>query len=146
MSTLDFARITSLEQLDGMLQDYIDTHNKTFHTGINERPIDRYMNTRGYIRVPKSREWLEESFYYRIVRRVRSDNVIKINTVEYDVPAQFTGLKVEVRYNPTVMDDAYIFYNGGRFPISRTDRVQNGSADRTNDALTLTYNAIGGSE
>lgn len=146
VSTLDFARITSLEQLDGMLQDYIDTHNKTFHTGINERPIDRYMNTRGYVRVPKSREWLEESFYYRIVRRVRSDNVIKINTVEYDVPAQFTGLKVEVRYNPTVMDDAYIFYNGGRFPISRTDRVQNGSADRTNDALTLTYNAIGGSE
>ena len=145
-STLDFAKITSLEQLDGMLQDYIDAHNRTFHTGINERPIDRYMNSRGYIRIPKSRGWLEESFYYRIIRKVRSDNVIKINTAEYDVPGQFTGMKVEVRYNPSAMEDAYIFYNGSRFPISMTDRVKNGSAGRDKDTLTLTYNALGGAE
>lgn len=141
VSTLDFSKIHSLDQLNELLKSYIETHNKTFHTGINERPIDRYMNTRGYIRIPKSRDWLEDSFYNRITRKVRSDNVVRINNTEYDVPSQFTGMNVEIRFNPTIMEDAYILYDGDRFPIKRTDRVENSSGDRHKDMLTLTYNA-----
>lgn len=146
VATLDFSKIHSLEQLNDLLQGYIETHNKTFHTGINGRPIDRYMDTRGYIRIPKSREWLEDAFYNRITRKVRSDNVVKINSTEYDVPGQFTGMNVEIRFNPTVMEDAYILYDGDRFPIRRTDRVENSSGNRHNDRLTLTYTAKEGDE
>ena len=109
--------------------------------GINEKPIDRYLNTRNFIRIPKSRDWLEESFYNRDERHVREDSVVTIDKTEYDVPPQFAGKWVEVRFNPTRMEDAYILYNGEKFPISRTDRVKNGSSHRNNRPVTITYHS-----
>ena len=133
--------IHSLEQFNNLLKDYIETHNKTFHTGINERPIDRYLATRSYIRIPKSREWLEEAFYNRDERKVREDSVIKINNDEYDVPAQFAGKWVEIRFNPSHMEDAYILYNGDRFPVTLTDRVKNGNSIRNSNPEVISYHA-----
>ena len=144
LSTLDIASIHSLEQFNSMLRDYITTHNRTFHSGINEMPIDRYLRTKNYIRIPRSREWLEECFYNRIFRKVRKDSVVKVNDTEYDVPAQFCGLSVEIRFNPSSMDDAYMLYNGERFPLILTDRVANSSTTRNNPPLTIDYSGKGG--
>ena len=141
LATLDISKIHSLEQFNSLLKDYIETHNNTFHSGINERPIDRSLNTRGYIRIPKSREWLDEAFYNREERKVREDSVIKINNEEYDVPAQFAGRWVEIRFNPSRMQDAYILYNGSRFPVTLTDRVKNGNTLRNTTPETISYHS-----
>lgn len=139
LATLDLSKIHSLEQFNDLLKEYIELHNKTFHTGINARPMDRYLKTRNYIRIPKSREWLEEAFYNRDERKVRADSVIKINNDEYDVPAQFAGCWVEVRFNPSHMEDAYILYNGEQFPITLTDRVKNGTSLRNSNPTVINY-------
>ena len=139
LSILDASKIHSLAQFNALLKDYIETHNKTFHKGINERPIDRYLKTRNYIRVPRSREWLDENFFNFMTRKVRSDSVITIDSVEYDVPAQFAGCWIEVRFNPARPEDAYMLYNGERFPIRRTDRIENGTTHRNSDPLTISY-------
>ena len=139
LSTLDASKIHSLAQFNALLKDYIETHNKTFHKGINERPIDRYLKTRNYIRVPRSREWLDENFFNFMTRKVRSDSVITIDSVEYDVPAQFAGCWIEVRFNPERPEDAYMLYNGERFPIRRTNRIENGTTHRNSDPLTISY-------
>ena len=141
IATLDMSQIHSLEQFNDLLSDYIETHNKTYHNGINERPIDRYLATKNYIRIPKSRDWLEEAFYNRDERKVREDSVIKIDNEEYDVPAQFAGKWVEIRFNPTHMKDAYILYNGTQFPITLTDRVKNGNTRRNSNQEVISYRA-----
>ena len=61
LSTLDISTIHSLDEFNLLLAYYIRQHNQTFHTGINELPMDRYLKTKNYIRIPKSREWLEEA-------------------------------------------------------------------------------------
>ena len=139
LSTLDISQIHSLDQFNALLKDYIEIHNKTFHTGINDKPVNRYLNTRGYIRVPKSREWLDEAFFNRDERHVRKDSVLTIDNTEYDTPPQFAGKWVEVRFNPTRMEDAYILYDGEKFPITKTDRVKNGTSHRNNRPLTINY-------
>ena len=144
LSTLDVSKIHSLEEFNALLSKYIKRHNQTFHTGINEAPMDRYLKTKNYIRIPQSREWLEEAFYNRISRRVRKDSVVKINETEYDVPAQFAGMNVELRYNPSQMEKAYLLYNGERFPIHQTDRVANSTLRRNNPPLTIDYSPEGG--
>ena len=137
LSTLDASKIHSLERFNALLDAYIETHNRTFHTGINERPVDRYLRTKNYIRIPRSREWLDECFYNFMTRKVREDCVITIDGAEYDVPARFAGCWVEVRFNPERPDDSYLLHNGGRFPIRRTDRVANGTASRNADPLAI---------
>ena len=105
--------------------------------------MDRYLRTKNYIRIPRSREWLDNAFYNRISRKVRKDSVVKINETEYDVPAQFTGMNVEIRYNPNHMEDAYLLYNGEHFPIHRTDRVANSTMRRNNPPVTIDYSGTG---
>ena len=81
------------------------------------------------------------SLYNRISRKVRKDSVVKIDDIEYDVPAQFTGMSVEIRYNPVCMENAFLLYNGERFPIHKTDRVANSTLHRNNPPLTIDYSA-----
>ena len=68
---------------------------------------------------------------------------MSIDSVSYDVPMQFISQKVEIRYVPSDMDTACIFYEGEKFPIRQTDRVANCHTKR-NNPLPIDYSKIGG--
>ncbi|MEY8335742.1 hypothetical protein AALB53_22070 [Lachnospiraceae bacterium 47-T17] len=65
------------------------SYNTTVHSGIGTTPMERYQQTRSSIRMPKSRQWLEECFLNRITRKANRDSTVSINRVSYDVPMQF---------------------------------------------------------
>jgi hypothetical protein len=52
-------------------------------------------------------------------------------------------MKVEIRYLPDRMEDAYIFYEGIHYPIRATDKVANGKAKR-NSLPSIDYSKQGG--
>jgi hypothetical protein len=68
----------------------------------------------------------------RVTRRVNLDSTISIDKVYYDVPMQFIRAKVEIRFLPDRMQDAYIFFEGRKYPIRKTNRVENGRTKRNN--------------
>ncbi len=123
--TLDLDSITSLAQFDGLLKDYMRTYNTSVHSGIGATPMERYQKTRSSIRMPKSREWLEECFLNRITRKVNRDSTVSIDKASYDVPMQFISSKVEIRFLPDDMSSAFIFYEGEHYPIRLTDKNGN---------------------
>ena len=86
------------------------------------------------MRLPRSREWLEESFLNRVTRKVRKDAT---------VPMQFISQKVEIRYLPDDMDSAFILYEGEHFPIRATDKNENCRTKRET-AIPVDYAKIGG--
>ena len=139
---LDISSIHSLAQFNGMLRDYIRAYNLSMHSGIGCRPFDRYQATKDAVHPAKSREWLDECFLNRVVRKVRKDSTVSIDSVSYDVPMQFISQKVEIRYVPSDMDTACIFYEGERFPIRQTDKVANCHTKR-NNPLPIDYSKIG---
>ena len=89
-----------------MLRDVIRSYNLSMHSGIGCRPFDRYQATKDTIHPVRSREWLDECFLNRVVRKVRKDSTVSIDSVSYDVPMQFISQKVEIRYVPSDMDTA----------------------------------------
>jgi transposase InsO family protein len=139
---LDISSIHSLAQFNDMLRDYIRAYNLSMHSGIGCRPFDRYQETKDAIHPARSREWLDECFLNRVVRKVRRDSTVSIDSVSYDVPMQFISQKVEIRYVPSDMDTACIFYEGERFPIRQTDKVANCHTKR-NNPLPIDYSKIG---
>jgi len=141
--TLDMSRIKTLEEFNNSLAGYIRKHNTTVHSAIKETPMDRFLRTREHITVPKSVEWLEENFYNRIMRKVKKDSCITIDGTLYDAPQQFIGTKVEVRYLPGRMEDAYILSEGKHYPIRLTDKVANSKIKR-NNMPTIDYSKCGG--
>jgi len=129
---LDLDQIGSLDEFNGLLREYIHKHNTTLHSAIKESPIDRFLRTREHIKKPKSEQWLDECFHNRITRKVNKDSCITIDGICYDAPQQFIGMKVEIRYIPGQMEDAYILYEGIHYQIPTTDKVANCRTKRNN--------------
>lgn len=132
LHALDTGQIQSLEEFNDLLSSYIHQHNTTVHSATKESPLDRFLRTKEHIRAPSSAQWLEESFNNRITRKVNNDSCITIDGVCYDAPQQFIRMKVEVRYLPGQMEDAYILYDGIHYPIPATDKAANSRTKRNN--------------
>jgi len=143
LNGLDISQIHSLAEFNELLQAYIYQHNTTVHSSLKETPLDRFLRTRDHIRLPKSQEWLDECFMNRISRKVNNDSCITIDKVCYDAPQQFIGMKVDIRFLPGHMDDAYILYDGIHYPIPRTDKVAN-SRTKRNNLPGIDYSRKGG--
>ena len=141
--TLDVASISSLAEFNSLLKDYMRSYNTTFHTGTGCTPFSRYQDTKSHSRTPQSREWLEECFLNRIARKVNKDSTVSINKMSFDVPMQFISMKVDIRYQPSDMDTAFILYEGMHFPLLRTDKNANCHTKR-NNAPTIDYSKLGG--
>jgi transposase InsO family protein len=141
---LDMDTITSLAQFNALLADYIRKHNTTIHSSTGQTPIDRFLSTKDSISSPRSSEWLSECFHNRMTRKVNNDACISIDSTSYDAPQQFIGMKVEVRFLPDSMDDAFILYDGKQYPIRTTDKVANSRTRRNNSTNSLDYSKRGG--
>ena len=69
----------------------------------------------------------------RITRKVNNDSTVSIDKIPYDVPMQFISARVEIRYLPDDMDAAYIYYENMKYPIRKTNKVENGKTKRKNN-------------
>ena len=107
--------------------------------------MERYQRGIAHVRIPKSKEWLDECFMNRVTRKVNLDATISIDSIYYDVPMQFIRSKVEIRYLPDSMQDAYIFFEGKKYPIRQTNRVENGRTKRSNQHA-IDYSKMGESK
>jgi hypothetical protein len=127
---IDIPQIQSLDEFNRMLSEYIRRHNTTIHSVTGQTPLERYLCTNERIRKPRSREWLEECFHNRVIRRVNRDATVHFDSTVYDAPMQFIGQKMEVRYLPGDTQSAYILYGNEHYPLRLTDRVANGKTKR----------------
>jgi len=136
---LDVSNINSLKEFNELLCDYIRKHNTTVHSAIKQTPMDRFILTKDRIKAPISVDWLDQCFHNRITRKVNNDSCISIDSVYYDAPQQFIGMKVEIRYLPGCMEDAYILYDGKQYPIYATDKAANARTKRNNNFPKIDY-------
>jgi len=142
LNSLDVEQIQSLAEFNELLTEYIFQYNTTEHSSIKETPLDRFLRTKDEIRTPKSQEWLDECFHNRVTRKVNNDSCISIDGVLYNAPQQFIGMKVDIRFLPSNMEDAYILYDGVHYPIPLTDKVAN-SRTKRNNLPTIDYSKKG---
>lgn len=133
--TIKTDEIHSLEQFNSMLKEYVRDYNTRKHSGTGVTPMYRFRATGDHIRKPESSDWLDDCFYNRISRKVRKDSTVSIDKVSYDVPMQFIGMTVDIRYIPGKMETAYILYEDTRSPIRKTDKVDNCHTKRNNPPL-----------
>lgn len=113
------------------------------HSGIGCTSFDRYQKSKDHVKRPLSREWLDACFLNRVSRRVRKDATISIDNVSYDVQMQFISQKVDIRYLPDGMENAFILFDGEHYPIRRTDKIENCRTKR-NNSTQIDYSRIGG--
>jgi len=142
LSGLDVAQVRSLDEFNRELTEVVRQHNLTVNSSTNQTPMDRFLTTRGNIRTPMSEQWLDECFMNRVMRKVKNDSTLSIETVQFDAPMQFMRQTVEVRFLPDRLSEAYIFDNGKHFPLKLTDKQANSRAKRESWP-TVDYSKVG---
>ena len=130
LNGLDIAQIRSLDEFNCELAEAVRQHNLTVNSSTGQTPMDRFLTTRGRIRLPKSEEWLSECFMNRVVRKVRNDATLSIQNMQFDAPMQFIRQTVEVRFLPDMFSEAYIFENEVHYPLKLTDKQANSKVKR----------------
>jgi transposase InsO family protein len=133
LNLLDWNSITSLEELNQKLQVYIETqYHQAIHSTIKSKPLDKYMEHIGRIRFIPSKQELDYIFLYRVTRKIKNDSTVSISNILFEVPAKYIGEQVQIRYDPSCLDKAYIFNDSGAcldavYPV---DRIANSRIPR----------------
>ncbi len=134
---LDLDQIHSLDEFEALLKDYIRTYNIGYHSGIGCAPFERYQATKEHIRLPRSREWLEECFLNRVTRKVRKDATVPIDCKSYDVPMQFISQKVESDTSPKTWTLRSSFMKGSISPSGSRIRMKTAAQNGRTVSLSI---------
>lgn len=92
-----------------------EEYHHAAHGGIGDlRPIDRYqISTREYPRKRVAEEVLDEFFLVTVERVVNKDCTFSLNSVYYEVPAQFIGRRVEIKFSQDHPSEVYLYDEHG---------------------------------
>jgi len=103
--------LASLDALNERFEHWLrEDYHLRRHGGIDCKPLDRYLAgaETTLIRRPGPEE-IDHAFMGRLVRCVRNDATIKVAGVFYEVPPEFIGARVDVRF-PVGRPDELILY------------------------------------
>ena len=106
-----------------------DYHHKQ-HTGIDQRPIDRYHASAGRVDVRRlTRAELDVIFLVRHERNVNNDATLSFGGKIYEVPSAYIRQRVEIRHPVDDKAELFLFDNGAR--IAKLKLVDVGENART---------------
>ena len=92
-----------------------DEYHHSYHHGIGTRPIDRYqLSVRNYPTKRIAEENLDELFLVSVERTVNKDSTLSFQGNIYEVPPQFIGQKVELKFPQGRPDEIYLYHKGIR--------------------------------
>lgn len=137
----------SLDELNIKLTSWINEYNRTLHSSLdndpndNHTPLDRYMYDmkdtepcRLSNKLPIEYDaWLEDVFLHETTRKVNGDSTVVVENISFDVPSQYIGIRVIIRYEPRKFQNVYLYDVAKKLPVPllRTDKVENSKTRRT---------------
>lgn len=141
LNVLNPDELTGIDDLNNRLNEYIRKHNTTVHSATGMEPATRYSLDVSMIKMPTSKEWLDDCFYNHVSRKVSNDATVRFDKTSYDVPMEFIGETVDIYYLPDDVSSAHIRHDSKRYDIKLTNKVENSKTKRNND-LTIRYGGI----
>ncbi len=94
-------QILTLDELNDRFAQWLheDYHHRQ-HAGINKmKPMDRLFASVEFTQIKRMSEVeLDHAFMGRLVRRVRNDSTVQVNSKFYEVPPEFIGSRCDLRF------------------------------------------------
>jgi len=133
MPLIDFKNIT-LDELNLRFTEWIENeYHKNRHSGIDDKPIDKYLNDLKQTQISRiSEAELKLMFYVSIKRRVKNDSTVSVNSDIYETPTKYIGRYIEIRYATDIPEDLFIFENDKSvYKLKKINPVENADVFHT---------------
>ncbi|MGL5718649.1 MAG: DDE-type integrase/transposase/recombinase [Paraclostridium sp.] len=138
---LDTSSFASIDELNESLNKYVESqYNSTVHSSIKAKPIDKFLSNHNELRLLSSQE-LNNSFLHRVIRKVKNDSTVSIDNKIYEVPTQYIGNKINIRYDPTNTEEAFVFSENGErlHKILEVNKIDNSKIKRGRKKDTVDF-------
>ena len=130
MNCTDWNTFQSLEDVNDSYHQYLDTeYNHGIHSSISMTPKERYLKDFDALRFVE-KTVIEEGFLHRITRKVTPTATVSLFNTAYEVPQQYIGHTIHLRYHPEDMSQIYI-YDGETtrrlhtaYPVKKLDNAK----------------------
>ena len=130
---LDSSSFASIDELNISLNKYVEgQYNSAYHSGIQDKPINKFLKGIEKLKLLSPSE-LRNTFLYRVSRKVKNDSTVSVDNQLYEVPSKYVGSTINIRYDPTSTEEAFIFsQNGERLErILRLNKIDNSKIKRS---------------
>lgn len=118
----------TLEELNEAFSIWLqDDYTHKLHTGINERPIDRYHSCFNHVNIRRpTKAQLDDIFLVRHERVVNNDSTISFKGNIYEVPTAYIRQRIDVRHPVDADQELYLYDKDIRVcRIKFVDKKQN---------------------
>lgn len=130
MNCTDWNTFHSLEDVNTSYHRFLDTeYNNSLHSSIGMTPKERYLKDFDGLRFLEKTA-VEEGFLHRITRKVTPTAAVSLFNISYEVPQQYIGRTIHLRYRPEDMSEIYI-YDGDSakrlytvYPVKKLDNAK----------------------
>lgn len=138
MRGLNWNEIKSLEELNELLQDFINQYNTKPHSSLKDEndelicPNTRWFKDANLIK-KLDNNFIDIAFLHTAYPRVRSDAIAYIKSHEFEVDMKYIGKKITVKYNPLDYSEAWIYDNNKLTEkIKIVNKIDNSKVKRKN--------------
>ncbi|SMB82712.1 Transposase InsO and inactivated derivatives [Desulfonispora thiosulfatigenes DSM 11270] len=147
LPTLDKEANFSLEDLNISFWKWLEEdYHRRNHTGINMPPLDFFISQFSEVKMCANPKILDEVFLKRVVRKVKHDATISLNSILYEVPFKYIGEKLDIRYSEDNLDEIFIYLDGKRIDsgkkVSFSDNTKIKRAKNIKDPSPLAFKEI----
>jgi len=120
LANLDPQRTVSLEELNQRLWVWIEqVYHRSEHGGLGTTPLLRWQRDIEHVRQLSPSTDLRRLFFYRLNRLMRRDSTFMLRGQLYEVPPQFAGQTIEVRFDPLDLSKVEIYFQGEAQAMAR---------------------------
>lgn len=126
LNAVDWNSFLSLEHLNSEFNKYLSNKYINFiHSSLDDTPRNRFLKDMNKIKYITELE-LNNSFLHRVTRKVRNDATIQMHSKYFEVPQKYIGQRINIRYSPINLDEAYIFDINNKltdtvYPVKKID-------------------------
>lgn len=138
MRGLDWDNINSIDELNDLLMDFINTYNNHEHSSLKDEsdnlltPNSRWFKDSSFIK-KLDNEFLDIAFLHTAYPTIRSDAIAYIKKHEFEVNMKYIGKKIIVKYNPLNFEEAWIYDNNKLIEkIKLVNKIDNSKIKRKN--------------
>lgn len=99
-----------------------DDYHLRRHGGINMKPLDRFLTSSEQIQVKRLSDGeIDHAFMGRVVRVVRNDATVSVNSRFYEVPPEFIGARCDLRFPIGKPQKLFLYQNDK--PVTKIKEV-----------------------
>lgn len=122
------ADLAALDSLQTRFEHWLrEDYHLRRHGGINMKPLDRFLaGAEGTLIQRLSVPEIDQAFMGRLVRFVRNDATVKVNGLFHEVPPEFIGSRVELRFPIGRPEDLILYKDDAPLgPVRPVDPAEN---------------------